>query len=66
MIDYDKLKNNLNKIDKKNKKMFDPLRGLTGKLRKKVLALMAGHRSGVLTAEEEAEINKIQSKYKNL
>lgn len=41
----------------------DPLRGLEGELRKKMLAGLAGHRSGNLTAEELIKIKKIQSDY---
>lgn len=52
----------IEKINQK-KKMTDPLRGLSGELNRKVLAMLAGHRSGKLTEEEAKEIEKIQSEY---
>jgi len=68
-IDLTKLKKSIKEINKnkksKNQKiaMSDPIRGLDGDLRKKVLAGLAGHRSGKLTAEEQNEIYVIQCEY---
>jgi len=63
-IDCDKLKVRLEDIKKKSKYVpLDPLRGLTGELRRKVSAGLAGHRSGVLTREEVENIDRIQSEY---
>lgn len=64
MVDYNRLSNSLKNLNSKQKKnSLDPLRGLSGELRRKVLAALAGHRSGVLTDEELAEMEKIQLDY---
>lgn len=68
MIDFDKLKISLDKIESKRSnpqipKPIDPTRGLKGELLRKMIAGLAGHRSGNLTKEESAEIEKIQSDF---
>ena len=65
LVDCDKLKIKLDEIEKNKpkEKMIDPLRGLTGELNRKMLAGLAGHRSGKLTIEEEEEIKRIQLEY---
>jgi len=64
-IDFDKLHNRLKeiKLEKSIEKPIDPLRGLTGELRRKTLAGLAGHRSGILTKDEAQEIKRIQDKF---
>lgn len=63
--DFKKLIYKLKKIHANSKKTSptDPCRGLSGKLLKKVLAGLAGHRSGALTEKEIIEIEKIQKDY---
>ena len=65
MIDLEILKNNLDRIEKEKSwpKHLDPLRGLKGELRRKVLAGLAGHRSGVLTEEESKTVAEIQERF---
>ena len=66
-MDFDKLKNRLDEINKSltspRNIPLDPLRGLKGELERKMLAGLAGHRSGVLSEEESSQIDKIQAKY---
>jgi hypothetical protein len=63
-MNYEKLKDKLeNMTPKPKQKMIDPLKGLKGELRRKMLANLAGHRSGAMTEEEDKEIKRIQSKY---
>jgi len=63
-MDFDKLKNRLKEIEELPKTFpIDPARGLKGDLLRKVVAGMAGHRSGILTDEDEKRIKQIQLKY---
>jgi hypothetical protein len=67
-VDIYKLKNRLKEIEinAKNVPPIDPCRGLSGELLRKMLAGLAGHRSGVLTEKENEEIEKIQLSYDRL
>ena len=65
MIEYPKLKKRLEEIEAASEKEIpiDPTRGLSGELLKKMVAGLAGHRSGNLTEAEKEEIRQIQAEY---
>lgn len=64
-IDYKKLKISLKRVEENRAKpkYKDPCRGLKGELQRKMLAGLSGHRSGVMTKAEEAEVKRIQEEY---
>jgi len=67
-IDTSKLNNKLREIDDFKREasimvVSDPTRGLRGDLLKKMIAGLAGHRSGNMSESELQEVAKIQSEY---
>ena len=69
-IDFDMLGNLLKEVEtnKKTKKPLDPLRGLSGELKRKQSVVLAGsmHSCNAMTNEEEQEIKRIQAEHDRL